>query len=153
MPKLWVVESLQPVLLYRHKDTFLCHNKIITKEDVRNIFMGDKIMMKLRNFTPHSLVFESIDGTRTEFASEGSIRILTETVTMETVAGMQTVSVIQKTEETVLPEPETDTFFIVSGMVREAFPERQDFISPCTDPKFVIRDDQGRVEAVMAWQI
>lgn len=109
--------------------------------------------MEIRNFTPHSVVYRNTDGTDSVFESEGSIRILTETRLEGTVAGMQTVSVSLKREDTVLPEPQPNTLFIVSGMVREAFPERQDFISPCTDPKFVVRNDKGQVEAVTAWQI
>lgn len=40
-----------------------------------------------------------------------------------------------------LPEPKTDTFYIVSKMVAQAFPERKDLIFPGT----VVRDADGRV--------
>ena len=40
-----------------------------------------------------------------------------------------------------LPEPKTDTFYIVSKMVAQAWPEREDFIFPGT----VVRDADGRV--------
>jgi hypothetical protein len=107
--------------------------------------------MKIRNFTPHSIVFRHEDGHDTVFESEGSIRIQTKTEIAESIDGFKSVRIVADKENTVLPAREDGVFFIVSGMVRENFPDRKDFISPATDPAHVIRGENGFVEAVKAF--
>lgn len=105
----------------------------------------------IRNFTPHNVCFEKEDGSTIVFESEGSIRMETTAKEVVSIDGFKTVCIDVDKEKTVTPAPENETFFIVSSMVREAFPERTDFISPATDPAFVIRDEKGFVKAVRAW--
>ena len=107
--------------------------------------------MSIRNLTPHNIVFRHEDGRDTVFESEGSIRIQTKTEISEPVDGFQSVKIVTDRENTVLPKQEDGVFFIVSGMVRENFPDREDFISPATDPAHVIRGENGFVEAVKAF--
>lgn len=106
----------------------------------------------IRNFTPHDIVFRHDDGTDTVFPSKGSIRIETDSEIVGQTDGFETVRIVPNAEKTILPDQEDGVFFIVSAMVRDAFPQRTDFISPCTDPQFVVRNDKGQVEAVKAWQ-
>lgn len=107
--------------------------------------------MSIRNLTPHNIVFRHEDGRDTVFESEGSIRIQTKTEITEPIEGFQSVRIVTDRENTVLPTQEDGVFYIVSGMVRENFPDRKDFISPATDPAYVIRGENGFVEAVKAF--
>lgn len=108
-------------------------------------------MTELRNFTPHLVVLRTKENIDIPFTSMGSIRMVTASKDAGTVNGIPMVKMTVNKESTIVPESEIGVFFIVSGMVREAFPERKDFISPATDPAFVIRNEKGFVEAVTAF--
>lgn len=47
-----------------------------------------------------------------------------------------------------LPEPQRDTWFIVSSLVLSRVQARTDCIAPDTGPNSVIRDDEGRIIGV-----
>jgi hypothetical protein len=51
-----------------------------------------------------------------------------------------------------LPAPEKDTYLLVSMMVAQANPHRNDLLVPDTSPSGAIRDDKGRIIAVRGFQ-
>lgn len=53
-----------------------------------------------------------------------------------------------KTTPLPLPVEREGVYFIVSGMVKNACPEREDFISPATGHRDCKRDQKGRIISV-----
>lgn len=51
-------------------------------------------------------------------------------------------------EVTELPEPQKNTRFIVSGMVKAAVPDRADVVAPATGHPDTIRNDKGHIVSV-----
>ena len=98
-------------------------------------------MSKIINCTPHGII---ICGTT--FQPSGIIPRV-ETVEIESCSINGFDCIEQKTGEVIgLPEPEIDTFLIVSGMVFQAS-DRTDLLAPDTG-KTAIRNDQGQIIAV-----
>lgn len=93
----------------------------------------------IRNFTPHPISIY-LDGTVVrEIPSEGSIRLDETAVEIGSADGF-TVFEVQRTS-TALPTQESGVWLVVSDMVRSAFPERTDLLSPYG----IVRDDSGRI--------
>jgi hypothetical protein len=90
--------------------------------------------------TPHKVVIVTEKGTRT-FESVGVARLtVREEVVEKTDDGI--VLTKQVFGETVgLPDPADDIYYIVSGLVKAANPDRHDLVSPAG----LVRDDDGNV--------
>ena len=52
-----------------------------------------------------------------------------------------------------LPEEVEGLYYIVPTLVRTTYPERKDFISPTTDPKMIIKDENGFTKAVQKFDV
>jgi hypothetical protein len=101
----------------------------------------------LLNLTPHPITVIADDGTATvSIAPAGpSPRVREEhalegAVTTETGAEVP-VSAIRYTSIDGLPDRQDDTFLIVSMLVAQAAPDRDDLLVPIGQ----VRDDQGRI--------
>jgi hypothetical protein len=92
--------------------------------------------MELINLTPHPA---TIAGR--EFAPSGDIARVSQTLTQ--VGEMEGIPLYVGVygETTGLPDPQPETYCLVSGLVRAANPDRTDLASPAN----LIRDDAGRV--------
>ena len=101
---------------------------------------------KIRNFTPH-VVSVILSDKRISFASEGVARVSTDTVPMGAIHG---IPVIRQTfgEVVGLPDPEQDTYFIVSRLVAQAIPLRTDLLVPSQ----LYRDADGVVVGCLAFE-
>ena len=103
--------------------------------------------MRIVNLTPHplNLMPEGPDGPTVTIPPSGLVarcatsRVQVDTVTVDGI----TVPVNQTRfgEVSDLPDPQPDTIFVVSALVAQAVPERQDIF--ITDD--AVRDDQGRI--------
>ena len=101
--------------------------------------------MNIVNLTPHAIVVQLPDGTRRTFPPSGRVaRVATRQVPLTDIDGIPTVLQTFGPVEG-LPEPELDTFFLVSALVlgRAA---RADVIAPDTGAT-AIREN-GQIVAV-----
>lgn len=94
--------------------------------------------MKIVNLTPHPI--RIVNSEVREIPSSGVVRISEVTIQVGDVDG---IPLVRKTygQAEGLPEPQPDTLYIVSTMVRAAHPERTDLASPGD----LVRDEQGNV--------
>lgn len=100
-------------------------------------------MLIFTNLCPHDIVL-LIDSKETVFPRSGNIARREEMVVP--AGSVNGIPVVRKVYGPVenLPEPRQWEYFIVSGMVREALPDRKDLLSPGE----TVRDAQGRIIAV-----
>ena len=95
--------------------------------------------MQFINLTPHTLNIHS-NGNVTDIAPSGQIaRVSTSYNHTNTVAGINVYSCVYGDIEG-LPEPQDNTIFVVSGVVKSAVQDRSDVMSPGE----LIRDENGK---------
>lgn len=104
-----------------------------------------------RNLTPHPIVVRTSEGDKI-FPPEGMVpRVKMSTISLGMVDGIE-FRHTQYGEVEGLPEFEVGTFLIVSGMIKDRFPDsRSDLVSPDTGPT-AIRDESGRIVAVTGFR-
>jgi hypothetical protein len=96
-------------------------------------------MAQFINLTPHSIVLN--DGT--SFAPSGTIaRVSSQLTKVSDLFFSRTYGDI-----TGLPDAQDDTFYIVSGLVKNAT-DRKDVVAPATDHSDVVRNDKGHILSV-----
>lgn len=102
----------------------------------------------LKNYTPHAChIYDNagkeIIGT---YESEGNARVTTKNIQVGTV-GPDNAPLFKSEYGEIdgLPEPEENVLYIVSFIVKNACPERNDLISPASDPQNSVRDEAGRI--------
>lgn len=89
---------------------------------------------------PERLVFPGV-------GKEDAFRLPTESVT-EDFGGLP-LGVTKVTNVEALPQPKEGRLYIVPSMVRQLFPDRKDFVSPTTDNKCIIKNEQGFTDYVL----
>ena len=89
---------------------------------------------------PDRLVFPGV-------GREDAFRLPTESVT-EDFGGLP-LGVTKVTNVEALPQPKEGRLYIVPSMVRQLFPDRKDFVSPTTDNKCIIKNEQGFTDYVL----
>lgn len=99
-------------------------------------------MIELINLTPHTINFVDTDGISIVVVEpSGKIaRVNTTTVTIGEIDGIP-VTETQFSEVEDLPDEEPGKIFIVSSIVAERVPEREDVFVPNES----VRDDKGRI--------
>jgi hypothetical protein len=103
-------------------------------------------IIEIKNCTPHEIVVRNENGKDIVFPASGIIpRIATTQVVVGELLGIPIVKNKMGSVEN-LPNYKEGTYLIVSGMVKEAMPERTDLISPDTGVT-CIRED-GKIKAV-----
>jgi len=97
-------------------------------------------MVKIINKTPHQITMVFDSGETFIFPkSENPIRLEEK---QEEIGKIHSIPIMKKTfKKSSLPEKENETFFIVSLIVAQSFPERQDFLIV----NDTIRDNQGKI--------
>lgn len=112
-------------------------------------------MARFVNCTPHAINVQTEQGIITIPPSGISIRVASEQVQVGKINGIP----VMKTKFTSvdLPQPEQDTFFIVSTVVLQACKEmgiqRDDLIAPDTSPQSAVRDGTGQIVAIRRFQV
>ena len=103
--------------------------------------------MRIVNLTPHALNLmpEGPDGPTVTIPPSGQVaRCAVDRVQVNTVAVDGIAVPVNQTrfgEVSDLPDPQPDTIFVVSALVAQAVPDRQDVF--ITDD--AVRDEQGRI--------
>jgi hypothetical protein len=103
--------------------------------------------MNIVNLTPHALNLmpEGPDGPTVTIPPSGQVaRCAVDRVQVNTVAVDGIAIPVNQTrfgEVSDLPDPQPDTIFVVSALVAQAVPDRQDVF--ITDD--AVRDEQGRI--------
>ena len=106
-----------------------------------------RVRMRIINLTPHALNLmpEGPDGPTVTIPPSGLVarcavdRVQVDTVTVDGIS--VPVNQTRFGEVSDLPDPRPDTIYVVSALVAQAVPERQDVF--ITDD--AVRDDQGRI--------
>ena len=98
--------------------------------------------MSIINLTPHDINFvtENGDEIATIKPSGSLARVTATTVTIGSLNGIPVTQTVYGEVEG-LPDPTTDTIYIVSSLVASRVPERNDVFIPNES----IRDDKGRI--------
>lgn len=109
---------------------------------------------KLLNLCPHPVVYEAKDGsfeiTFHTVGKEAALRLPVKS-SEEEKGGL----IFGRTETLPieLPEEVEGLLYIVPTLVRSTYSNRKDFVSPTTDPKMIIKDDNGFTKAVMKFDV
>ena len=112
--------------------------------------------MKLVNKTPHDVNVYSGSKVIATYPSAGQIRLEERVAANHKIKdnnGVELDIVDKEYGSSELPEPVTGQFFIVSKIVRDAFPDRTDLLVPDTGPDSVVRDDNGRIIGIRRFQL
>ncbi|AMQ66525.1 hypothetical protein BH753_gp043 [Bacillus phage Shbh1] len=116
--------------------------------------MKYKLINKLVNLTPHEVVIFEEDGVTQicKLPSQGSARVKTESVE---VGIIRDIPIRKQTYGEVegLPEQKENTYYIVSMLVKQALPDRDDLLSPDTSPSGAVRDSENRIIGVKGFSI
>ena len=100
---------------------------------------------KVKNLTPHDIHIVGEDGKVIKtFPSEGLVRLSQTTERVQTLSVEGADIPLTKTvfgEAEGLPPQREDTIYIVSSLVCQAYPDRQDFFIPDQ----TVRDEKGRI--------
>ena len=96
--------------------------------------------MNIINLTPHAITFMHEDGTTEVFAASGDVARVEQFIfsLRDTKYNLKTTV---PSCVVGLPEKDVNTVYIVSAMVREAEPTRDDLWSPTS----FVRDEEGRI--------
>jgi hypothetical protein len=108
--------------------------------------------MKLVNLTPHAIVLQATDGSRTTVPPSGTVARRASTPgALETLPGVPVPIAGRQTFGQVagLPSFEPDTLYIVSGLIASSMPDGLPLVAPGTGPNDgAIRSADGKIEAV-----
>ena len=106
--------------------------------------------MKIINLTPHPINLVSNDGRLID-TIEPSGNVARISVQHETVGELCNVPLVKSVYGEIegLPEPIEGVWYIVSGMVKSALPERKDLVVPAQ----LVRDDSGNVVGCAAFSV
>lgn len=96
--------------------------------------------MKIINLTPHDIVFVNEDGESQVFMASGEVARVEQFLFSIGGSKYNLKSCVTGCVEG-LPAKDVDTVYIVSSMVREELPERDDLWSPTS----FIRDEEGKI--------
>jgi len=109
--------------------------------------------VKLVNLTPHEIKIVGENGEeRLVIPPSGIVaRVRTEQTLVRYVNG---IPIVRTTFGDVegLPEPQPNTLYIVSSLVAQAVPYRNDVVAPDTSPNGVVRDSEGKIIGVKRFQ-
>jgi len=109
--------------------------------------------MELVNLTPHEIKIVGEDGEeKMKIPPSGkTARVKTEQQVVGEIEGIPVVRTAIGDVEG-LPEPRENVVYIVSTLVAQAVPHREDVVAPDTSPQGVVRDSEGRIVGVKRFQ-
>lgn len=106
------------------------------------------------NLTPHRIDIVNSDGVIICSIPPSNNLLPARLPEIEEIVGIVNINgidipVIRKSWGNIeLPEPQTGTLFIVSNIVKQAFPHRRDLVTPIT-----LRDSNGQIIGCVKFQI
>lgn len=106
---------------------------------------------RILNCTPHTINICDASGNKIQdYPTYRVARVETE---MEVVGNGNGIPIkrVKYKEAEWLPQKTENTLYIVSMVVAQACPEREDFICPNTAPNEVVRDDEGKIIGVKSF--
>jgi hypothetical protein len=92
----------------------------------------------IKNLTPHVITIIKASGEVIDIPSHGTIRLSEVTTAVTEYEGVQ---LVRKSYGSAELPPQNGDIYIVSALVRQAFPHRKDLVSPGD----LIRDENGNV--------
>ena len=99
----------------------------------------------IKNMTPHNIVIvceSNSDAIMIFEASGETIRLDVKTVQVAQIKEIEDVPITKTTYSgTILPEYKRDTYYIVSQLIKSAYPNRPDFLIPAE----MVRDEKGNI--------
>jgi len=106
--------------------------------------------MEIINLTPHSVTICDESGAviRTIAPTAPPARVASTSSVVDVIDGIP-VTMTTFGEVDNLPEPQSDTIYIVSLLVQQAV-QRNDVYRPDTGPNSVVRDEAGHIVGVKA---
>jgi hypothetical protein len=113
---------------------------------------------KILNYTPHNvkILTEAPEINDymvvSDYKSCGSARVATEQECVGEINGVKVYSTSYGEVEG-LPEQQDGVMLLVSFLVKQALPEREDLICPNTSPQGVVRDSSGQIIGVKSFQV
>jgi hypothetical protein len=102
--------------------------------------------MAIINLTPHPLNLVNEEGASEEIPSSGVARLGMTTRPLGRLCGYA-LTQTEPVAVTGLPLPLPGIVYVVSALVAQAVPDREDVVSPDMGPS-AVRDDEGRIVAV-----
>lgn len=109
---------------------------------------------KVLNLCPHPVVYESKDHsfeiTFPTVGKEAALRLPVKSTEEEKgslIFGRTEVLPIE------LPTEVEGLLYIVPTLVRSTYSDRKDFVSPTTDPKMIIKDENGFTKSVQKFDV
>ena len=107
---------------------------------------------KILNLCPHPITYrgEKGDLVFNTVGKENALRLPVES-SEEEIGGI--VFGKTKTLPIELPEEVEGVLYIVPTLIRTTYNGRKDFISPTTDPKSIIKDENGFTKAVQKFDV
>jgi hypothetical protein len=110
-------------------------------------------MVELVNLTPHEVRVMGENG-KIRLVVPPSGKVARVKTVQAVVGNVNNIPVVRTTFGDVegLPEPRENIVYIVSSIVAQAVPHREDVIAPDTSPQGVVRDEQGRIVGVKRFQ-
>lgn len=106
------------------------------------------------NLTPHRIDIVNSDGVIIFSIPPSNNSLPARLPETEEIVGIVTINgmdipIVRKNWGSIeLPEPQEGTLFIVSNIVKQAFPHRRDLITPIT-----MRDNNGQIIGCIKFQI
>lgn len=98
----------------------------------------------IKNLTPHAVRIMFSDGTERVYASDGLARVGYESVVVDQIDGVEVVRITYGTVEG-LPEPDGETYYIVSQLTAAAARQNGRSVDDLLLTADLVRDDQGRI--------
>lgn len=119
-------------------------------ENLKSTTVNDNTII---NLTMHDITYISgeekivFPGNR-----DACVRISQEYIPVENSFGLNLEKKSGNKTVTGLPEQEENTFYIVSGLIRNELPGRTDLLAPSQNIKNQIKNDAGHTVAVLAFE-
>lgn len=99
-------------------------------------------MRKLKNYTPHKvLTYRPDDGPSLTLPQSGNVRLIEEFVSGGTLPNGLPLTLLRYGKADGLPEPSDGIVYVVSQLVVNAYPQRDDLVFPAG----LVRNDNGDI--------
>lgn len=109
---------------------------------------------KMLNLCPHPVVYEEKDQTfEISFPSVGKEAALRLPVKSSEEERGGLIFGRTETLPIELPEEVEGLLYIVPTLIRTTYSDRKDFVSPTTDPKAIVKDENGFTKSVMKFDV
>lgn len=128
-----------------HIDIFNIDNSWISDDDIKVVVEKPQVTLEkqgaILNYTPHTVNIIDSEGNKIQdFPSQGEARCQQTTKDVGIIGNVPITSTTFG-EVTGLPGEQEGTYYIVSRLIRQALPDRNDLLVP----NDMVRDEAGRI--------